>query len=88
MNLLIVNLNEPCALSEFFSRAIITWDGSNDLDEQAEPVDVHITFATKNELIDSPSIYLNDMFMLLHNLFFPFGPFNVVSGIFNASSIK
>jgi len=55
VNLLSVSLRLPCACSGFNPIAISTWLGSNDFDEHADPVELHILSASRYAPIASPS---------------------------------
>ena len=64
-----------------------TCDGSKEPYVQALPLDAHIPSKSKDNNIDSPSINSKDIFTLPGSLWL-IGPFSLVYGIFNNSSIK
>src|SRR3990167_11310614 len=61
------NLNEPWARSCGRPIASRTWEGSKELEVQAEPVEAARPSISRFKSIDSPSIYSKDIFTLLGN---------------------
>ena len=63
-----VTRNEPWANSTARPMANRTWDGSREVEVQAEPVEQAIPNISKLKRMDSPSIYLIAKFALLGSL--------------------
>ena len=80
-------LKEPWAISAGSPIARRTWEGFNELDVQAEPLDAHIPKESNNNNKDSPSIPSKETFKLEATLFSKL-PLTLIFSMLFCSSFK